>query len=89
MNIDQLKSTIRDLHTDLDKTGQLDPELKELLQLLDEDLHRLLSRQADESLDTSGISERLESMAADFATQHPKLAPVLREVADALAKVGI
>ena len=89
MNIDQLKSTIRDLHADLEKTGEADPELRKLLQQLDSDLHRLLAAQAEVEKEQSGFQERLESIAADFDTRHPQLAGVLRELGIALARVGI
>jgi chromosome segregation ATPase len=89
MDIDQLKSSIRELHADLENTGEADPELKRLLKDLDDDLHRLLAARAEVERDQSGLQERLESLAADFDTQHPKLAAALRELGVALARVGI
>jgi len=89
MNVDQLKTTIRDLHAGLEKTGEADPELRALLQKLDSDLHRLLAARAEVEKEQSGFQERLESIAADFDTRHPQLAGVLRELGDALARVGI
>lgn len=89
MDTDRLKRTIRDLHEDLEKTGQADPELKQLLKQLDGDLHRLLAAKAEVEKEQSGFNQRLESIAADFDTRHPQLAGVLRELADALARVGI
>ena len=89
MNVDQLKSAIRELHADLEKTGRVDPELRALLKKLDGDLHRLLAAKAEVQKEQSGFNERLESIAADFDTRHPQLAGVLRELGDALAKVGI
>ena len=89
MNIDRLKSTLRDLHADLETTGNVDPELRELLGQLDGDLHRLLETDTPDPSVTSSIRDRLEFVAADFTAQHPQLGPVLREIADALARIGI
>ena len=89
MNINRLKSDIKDLHADLEKTGQADGELRELLQQLDSDLHRLLSTDDNATKDSPGFSERIESVAADFDARHPQIASTLREMADSLAKVGI
>lgn len=89
MDTDRLKSTIRELHGDLEKTGETDPELHKLLTQLDSDLHRLLEARAEVEQEQTGLQERLESLAADFDTQHPKLAGVLRELGVALARVGI
>jgi chromosome segregation ATPase len=89
MDVEQLKTTIRDLHADLEKTGEADPELRKLLRQLDNDLHRLLAARAEVEKEQSGFQERLESIAADFDTRHPQLAGVLREIGVALARVGI
>ena len=89
MNPDELKTAIRDLHADLEKTGEADPELRKLLKQLDDDLHRLLAARAEVAQEQSGFQERLEALAADFDTRHPRLAGVLRELGDALARVGI
>ena len=89
MDIEQLKSAIRNVHADLENTGEADPELRRLLQQLDEDLHRLLAARAEVEKEQSGLQARLEGLAADFDTQHPKLARVLREIGVALARVGI
>lgn len=87
MNTEQIKSTIRTLHERLEGARSIDSETRELLGQLDRDLHRLLATEPSEA--EAGFQERLEAMAADFDSRHPQLAAVLRELGDALARVGI
>jgi uncharacterized coiled-coil DUF342 family protein len=89
MNTDRLKATIKGLHDDLERTGEADPELRELLQHLDADLHRLLAAGDEVERERSGLQERLEEIATRFDSRHPQLAGVLREIGVALARVGI
>ncbi len=89
MSTDHIKSTIRTLHKNLEESGPLDPETRELLGQLDTDLHRLLEARKEVEGEEEGFQERLESLAADFDSRHPQLSAVLRELGDALARVGI
>jgi chromosome segregation ATPase len=89
MSSDDIKSSIRTLHQRLEDAGPLDSETRELLAQLDADLHRLLAAKADVRIEEDGLQERLESIAADFDSRHPQLSAILRELGDALARVGI
>ena len=89
MDTRQLKSTIKNLHADLEGTGPVDPELRKLLEQLDNDLHRLLAARDEVEKEQSGFQERLEFIATEFDSRHPQLAGVLREIGVALARVGI
>ncbi|NIP18030.1 MAG: DUF4404 family protein [Xanthomonadales bacterium] len=89
MDTEQLKSTIRELHADLERAGPADPELRELLQQLGDDLHRLLAAREQVEKERSGFQERLEALATEFDSRHPQLAGVLREIGAALSRVGI
>ena len=84
-----IKSTIRDLHENLEKAGPIDPETRELLSQLDRDLHHLLESDGRGDREEDGLQERLEALAADFDSRHPQLSAVLRELGVALARVGI
>jgi predicted nuclease with TOPRIM domain len=84
-----LKRTIRNLHDDLENTGRIDPELRNLLEQLDVDLHRLLAATEEVEQERSGLQEQLEMIASRFESQHPQMASVLREIGIALARVGI
>jgi hypothetical protein len=89
MESKDIKSTIRDLHENLEKAGPIDPETRELLNQLDRDLHSLLEGGGREDREEEGLQDRLESLAADFDSRHPQLSAVLRELGVALARVGI
>lgn len=89
MSTEQIKSTIRDLHERLEEAGPIDAETRQLLSQLDQDLHRLLAAKVEVQDEEAGFQERLESIAADFDSRHPQLAGILRELGDALARVGI
>ena len=89
MNPEELKARLRALHQDLDAGGPVDPELKTLLELLGEDIHKLLDESDDTVEDHASVSERAEAAAARFTADHPQIAPILREIADALGRMGI
>lgn len=82
----QLKDTLANLHKRLEAAEDIDPELRELLTVLDGDIHKLLETGQPEA---SGLASQAESVASRFAANHPQLAPILREIADALARVGL
>jgi cell division septum initiation protein DivIVA len=89
MDTTRLKKTIRKLNDDLERTGRIDPELRELLEDLDADLHRLLAATEEVEQERSGLQEQLEMIASRFESQHPQMASMLREIGVALARVGI
>ena len=84
-----IKSTIQELHRNLEHAGPIDPETRKLLGQLDQDLHRLLENEPKEEVGEDGLHDRLEALAADFDSRHPQLAAMLRELGVALARVGI
>jgi hypothetical protein len=86
---EKLKRTIKSVHQELSKTGELDEDLKELLRALDKDIDRVLAKQplADDEDET--MSERVEKMASRFSAEYPRLEMLLREVSDTLGKLGI
>ena len=91
-----LKSHLKDLHTDLSQTNDVDEELQSLLHQLDGDIRSLLERrtaiaEAQELADsnTYGLAERTQELTARFAVEHPRLEPALRELGRMLANMGI
>ena len=78
----ELKATLRQLHDELEATGSADPELKDLLRELDSDIHRLTEQHAP-------LGQRLEQAAASFEAEHPRVASLLTDLADTLAKLGL
>jgi len=98
-NTENLKSHLKDLHTNLSQTSDVDEELQTLLRQLDGDIRTLLERrtvvEAQDPLepsaasDTYGIAERTQELTARFAVEHPRLEPALRELGRLLANMGI
>ena len=86
MDPQQLKQTLKRLHTELESTGSADQELKALLGELDDDIHRLTEQAETEA---ASVGERLEAAAVSFEAEHPRVAMLLKELADSLAKLGL
>ena len=86
MDPQQLKQTLKRLHTELEATGSADQELKDLLGELDDDIHRLTEQPDAEA---PSVGERLEAAAVGFEAEHPRLAMMLKELSDSLAKLGL
>lgn len=85
MNETELKQLLTQLHQALAETTSLSPESQQLARDLDDDIHRVL--QGGEA-DTS-LTERAAALEAQFAANHPVAEGVLREIIDALGKMGI
>ena len=75
----------------LSQARAVDPESRKNLAVAVHDIDQALGaggpQGASETADTH--ARRLESLAVRFEADHPGLAEVIREVVDALAKVGI
>lgn len=89
MHANNLKNTLKILHTSLEKTNTIDPELQGLLKQLDNDIHQLLLMNAGDSTEASSLMERTQSIGAKFSVQHPHIELIMRELADILGKMGI
>ena len=99
-----LKSHLKSLHANLAQTGDVDDELKDLLQQLDGDIRVLLDKRTAEPVlqvepdghivpvdgsGTFGLAERTQELTARFAAEHPRLEPALRELGRMLSNMGI
>ena len=75
----------------LGQARSADPESREHLSALVRDIDHALSKGGPQTVaDTAGThAPRLESLAVRFEADHPGLAEVIREVIDALVRVGI
>lgn len=89
MSSDDIKRRLTELHAELEKTPELDADLRELLTEVDGDIHALLARRQPEEDEVRGLRERLEALAADFDAQHPNTNLVFRELIHALGRMGI
>lgn len=91
-----LQQHLKTLHADLANTGEIDPELRDLLHRLDGDIKTLLDRRLAENAGnaepvstTYGLAERSQELSAKFAIKHPHLEPALRELGNMLSSMGI
>jgi hypothetical protein len=88
---ESLRELLARVHERLGQSGSIDPESRKLLSALVRDIDRALGRGgAASAVGTAGShAPRLESLAVRFEADHPGLAEVIREVIDALGRVGI
>ncbi len=89
MTADNLKESLKQLHANLESAGQVDPELKQLLQVLENDIQQLLRKEGQGAADASGLADRAQAISAKFAAEHPHVEPVLRDLGNILSSMGI
>ena len=87
MSNEQIRTLLGKLQDELQKT-KIDSETHELLQDLDSSLHGLLDPQSMEG-DSQSVLERAQELESRFATSHPVAERVVREIIDALARMGV
>jgi DNA-binding transcriptional MerR regulator len=83
-----LKELLSRLQDTLEQTERVDAETLEQVRELDAEIHRLAEAGAS-SDDYDGVLDQAKSMEARFAVDHPVAERFLREIIEALAKVGI
>lgn len=81
-----LNELLTELNRVLEGIEEIDPDTRELVRDLDEDINRLLE---SGEKDVSGVVDRAKSIETRFAVDHPVAERFLREIVDALSKVGI
>ena len=82
---------IRELLGKLDNELQredLDPDTRTLVTELQSDINEMLAAEAEEA-ETESLIEKAKSLEAQFATEHPAAERFMREVIDALVRMGI
>ncbi len=87
MSNKQIRHLLTRLSNEIQNT-ELDADTRELVRELDDDIHDLLDTNGVEAK-LSAVLERAEALEADFATKHPTAERFLRELMDALARMGI
>ncbi len=88
MSDQQLKDLLTRLHKELENTDKVDSETFELVRELDSEINRLVDSDSD-SNEFENVMDRAKSVETRFAVDHPAAERFLREIIDALAKVGI
>ncbi len=88
MSKHDLKELLNRLNDALEGTERVDEETLTLVRELDQEIHRLTAAGAQAD-DVEGVIDQAKSMETRFAVDHPVAERFLREIMDALAKVGI
>lgn len=88
MNEKNLRELLSNLHDVLEKTDEVDPETLELVRELDEEINRLVESGSSED-DFDGVVDQAKAVETRFAVDHPVAERFLREIIEALSKVGI
>ena len=83
----QIRQLLAELREEMQST-ELDSDTKRLVKELDSDIHDLLDSEGVES-EMGSLLKRAKVLETDFATQHPTAERFMREVIDALSRMGI
>ncbi len=89
MSEESLRELLAKVHERLSQSGSIDEESRKLLGALVQDIGRALGQGPSEGGAVSGHAPRLEALAVRFEADHPALAELLRQLTDALGKLGI
>ncbi len=82
----ELRDLLAQLHARLSGATSIDPASRKLLTTLSADIEKTLARSGPAA---ASHQPRLEALAVQFEADHPALAGALRQIVDALGKVGI
>lgn len=83
-----LNELLSQLNEALEGIDEIDDETRKLVEDLDEDINRLLEGESPPE-EFESVADRARAMETQFALEHPVAERFLREIIDALAKVGI
>ena len=92
MSNEELKARLKDLHHELEQAHTLSLEERDKFGRLMSDMVLIAQGEDEESglpEHNETLREKLEYKASDFDVDHPRLAGVLRQIIDALNKMGI
>jgi hypothetical protein len=79
----RLSELLTELSSELQETGDIDEDTRELLSQLHDDIDRLTGETHSTTVD------RAKKLESHFAANHPVAERIAREFADLLAKMGI
>lgn len=88
MNENNLKELLRQLHQALEKTDSVDPDTLKQVRELDEEVNRLLES-GSEGEEYDNVVDQAKAVETRFAVDHPVAERFLREIIEALSRVGI
>jgi hypothetical protein len=87
---EDLKTTLQSLHGELLRHPDLDPESRELLTRLAEDIDEVLHPAAPPpEPGHESLINRVTEARQNFEVTHPRLAAIIGRIADGLSQLGI
>jgi len=84
MSKERIKELLTQLREELRHTD-VDDEVQTMISALDDDIHAVIENDED----MNAVVERAKELEAGFATSYPTAERVMREVIDALVRMGI
>ena len=81
-----VRAILAQLHKELQRAEDVDIEAREILQNLNQDVAQL---EGADRTEIASIADRAKALESRFAAKHPVLEQTARELADAIAKMGI
>jgi polyhydroxyalkanoate synthesis regulator phasin len=90
MDDSELRDTLEKLHQELEQTGELDDESRELLQHLMGDIRTILDREEPSSAENyESLGDQLTDAIERYETTHPDLTLAMGHALDILSGAGI
>jgi len=87
MPTERLRESLLAIRTELAEPEGMDAGSRELLEKVAADIERVLDEEDETTPETA--RGRMEQLAVDFEAEHPRVARVVNEVVEALARMGI
>lgn len=84
MSNERIKKLLAQLREELESTDA-DEDLQKLMGELDDEIHGVIESDAD----VNALVDRAKELEAEFATKHPAAERFMREMIDALVRMGI
>lgn len=89
MKNEELHSQLEQLHEELARAKTLAPEDRDVLGNLMSDMVKIAQGEEPAEKPRRTLREKLEEKESEFEIEHPRLAGVIRQILDALNRMGI
>jgi len=83
LSSERIRELLTELNKELQATGNIDTETRDLLAQLNDDLDDITEG------DGTSAGDRAKDLESRFAAEHPVAERIAREIADILTKMGI
>ncbi len=90
MNKQQLDERLRELDSELKHIKSVDENEGQILQQLMTDIQEILEqREHNQIYSYTQFDERLKNVIEQFGVSHPRITPLMGQIADMLSRIGI